>query len=64
MARRGRCSKCRYSWRLRKDGTVQVHYLYGQYWDGRRNDKPCDGSAEPPQARLEGERSNGLPKAG
>jgi len=25
---RGKCSVCRYSFRLRKDGTLQVHHLY------------------------------------
>lgn len=38
---RGRCSRCRYSFRLRKDGTVQTHYLY---CGSARNYDPCGGS--------------------
>lgn len=42
---RGRCSSCPYSWRLRKDGTVQRHYLY--YGAVKAGD-PCEGSHQPP----------------
>ena len=38
---RGRCCRCRYSFRLRADGSVQTHYLYS---GSQRTDEPCGGS--------------------
>ena len=45
-ARRGQCSVCRYSFRLRKDGTVQAHHLYCGH---DRSEEPCAGSRKPPR---------------
>lgn len=42
---RGRCLWCRYSWRLRKDGTVQNHTLF---CGSERADDPCEGSGKLP----------------
>lgn len=41
-AKRGQCPVCRYSLRLRKDGTVETHRNYS---DG----VPCKGSGGPPR---------------
>ena len=49
---RGRCSRCRYSFRLRKDGTVQAHYLYH---GSSKNEWPCGGSGLMPWAAGEEE---------
>ena len=35
---RGRCCRCRYSFRLRADGSVQTHYLYS---GSQKHDEPC-----------------------
>ena len=43
---RGACSKCGYSFRLRRDGTVGVHRLYS---GSDRNPDPCEGSGKPPR---------------
>lgn len=43
IRKRGRCPICGYSFRLRKDGTVQAHYL----WSGRVRLPICQGSGEP-----------------
>jgi hypothetical protein len=44
--KRGQCSVCRYRWRLRKDGSLQEHYLYS---GNERAEKPCAGSGKPPR---------------
>jgi hypothetical protein len=58
VVRRGACSKCGYSYRLRRDGSIGVHHLYSG--SGRYPD-PCEGSGRPPKpsepASTEGELS-------
>jgi hypothetical protein len=44
--RRGACSKCGYSYRLRRDGTIGVHHLY---CGSDRSPDPCEGSGKPPK---------------
>lgn len=44
--RRGQCRVCRYRYRLRADGTVQVHYL----WCGNERLPVCEGSGKPPRS--------------
>jgi hypothetical protein len=51
-AKRGQCDVCRYRWRLRKDGTVQVHYLYSGH---DRAEEPCPGSGFLPRGTTPGE---------
>lgn len=41
---RGRCPVCRYSYRLRKDGTVQRHHGYS----GRNPLPDCEGTGQAP----------------
>ena len=43
--KRGRCDACRYTFPLRKDGTVQKHYLYS---GSERRKNPCRGSGLAP----------------
>lgn len=47
MARtpRGQCATCRFRWRLRKDGTLQRHWLYS---GSERAAEPCGGSGRHP----------------
>lgn len=45
-AKRGQCATCLYRFRLRKDGTVQVHHLF---CGSERNPEPCKGSGKPPR---------------
>jgi hypothetical protein len=42
---RGRCTVCGYSYRLRKDGTLQTHHTY----IGKDRGPDCAGSGEPPE---------------
>jgi hypothetical protein len=43
---RGACSRCGYSFRLRRDGTVQAHHLF---CGSDRYPDPCEGSGKPPK---------------
>lgn len=47
---RGRCPTCPYTFRLRRDGTVQTHHLYP---GGPRAQRyACKGSGKPPRLKC------------